>query len=64
MDKVILKKFAIESRQDLMQKIKNKINTFYVEEKFSKEQKGDLYLLSNEKHTFCLYRKYLPKPYG
>lgn len=54
MDKIILKKFAIESRQDLMQKIKNKINTFYVEEKFSKEQKGDLYLLSNEKHTLSL----------
>ena len=27
MDKAILKKFAIESRQDLMEKIKNKINT-------------------------------------
>ncbi len=26
MDKAILKKFAIESRQDLMSKIKNKIN--------------------------------------
>ena len=28
MDKAILKKFAIESRKDLMEKIKNKINTF------------------------------------
>ena len=26
MDKAILKKFAIESRQDLMEKIKNKVN--------------------------------------
>ena len=48
MDKNILKKFAIESRQDLMEKIKNKINTFYVEEDFKNEQKGDLYILSNE----------------
>ena len=54
MDKNILKKFAIESRQDLMEKIKNKINTFYVEEDFKNEQKGDLYILSNEKHSLSL----------
>ena len=44
MDKAILKKFAIESRQDLMNKIKNKINTFYVNEEFKSEQRGDLYI--------------------
>lgn len=54
MDKAILKKFAIESRQDLMAKIKNKINTYYIDEEFSKEQKGDLYILSNEKHSLNL----------
>ena len=54
MDKTILKKFAIESRQDLMGKIKNKINTFYVDEDFKNEQKGDLYILSNEKHSLSL----------
>ena len=54
MDKSILKKFAIESRQDLMEKIKNKINTFYVDEDFINEQKGDLYILSNEKHSLSL----------
>ena len=37
MDKAILKKFAIESRQDLMDKIKSKINTFYVDEEFNSE---------------------------
>ena len=37
MDKAILKKFAIESRQDLMEKIKNKINTFYIDEDFKNE---------------------------
>ena len=41
MDKGILKKFAIESRKDLMEKIKNKINTFYIDEPFKKEQKGN-----------------------
>lgn len=54
MDKNLLKKFAIESRQDLIEKIKNKIKTFYVDETFSNEQKGDLYILSNEKHTLSL----------
>lgn len=54
MDKNILKKFAIESRQDLMEKIKNKINTFYVNENFKNEQKGDLYILSNDKHSLSL----------
>ena len=54
MDKSILKKFAIESRKDLMEKMKNKINTFYVSEYFNKEQKGDLYILSNEKHSLSL----------
>jgi len=54
MDKALLKKFAIESRQDLMEKIKNKINTFYVNENFKNEQRGDLYILSNDKHTLSL----------
>lgn len=54
MDKTILKKFAVESRKDLMEKIKNKINTFYIDEEFKKEQKGDVYILSNEKHSLSL----------
>lgn len=59
MDKNILKKFAIESRQDLMEKIKNKIKTFYVDEEFKNEQKGELYILSNEKHSLNLtYEEY------
>ena len=51
MDKAILKKFAIESRKDLMEKIKNKINMFYIDEKFNREQKGDIYILTDERHT-------------
>ena len=54
MDKNILKKFAIESRQDLMDKIRNKIRTFYIDEDFNSEQKGDIYILSNEKHSLNL----------
>ena len=54
MDKSILKKFAIESRQDLMDKIRNKTKTFYVDEDFHNEQKGEVYVLSNEKHSLSL----------
>lgn len=54
MDKVILKKFAIESRKDLMDKVRNKIKTFYVDEEFNSEQKGDIYILSNDEHSLSL----------
>lgn len=54
MDKSLLKKFAIESRKDLMDKISNKIKSFYVDEEFSKEQKGDIYILSNNNHLLNL----------
>ena len=57
MDKAILKKFAIESRQDLMQKIESKIKLFFVDETFSKQQNGDVYVLSNEKHTLSLSKE-------
>ena len=54
MDKTILKKFAIESRQELMNKIRSKIKTFYIDENFYSEQKGDIYILSNEEHSLSL----------
>ncbi|MEG1008615.1 MAG: SAM-dependent methyltransferase, partial [Clostridia bacterium] len=57
MDKGILKKFAIESRQDLMNKISNKINTFYLEEEFKKVRKGEVYLLSNENNSLSLTKE-------
>lgn len=57
MDKNVLKKFAIESRQELMNKIENKIKLFYIDEEFSKEQKGDIYVLSNENTTLSLSKE-------
>lgn len=57
MDKNILKKFAIESRKDLMQKIESKIKSFYVDETFSKQQNGDVFVLSNDKHTLSLSKE-------
>ena len=50
MDKTLLKKFAISSREDLSVKIKNKIDNYYIDEEFSKEQNGDTIVLQNSKH--------------
>ena len=57
MDKTILKKFAIESRQDLMQRMENKIKTFYIDEEFSKQQSGDVCILANSKHSLNLSKE-------
>ena len=57
MDKAILKKFAIESRQDLMQRMEKKIKTFYIDEEFSKQQSGDVYILANAKHSLNLSKE-------
>lgn len=57
MDKAVLKKFAIESRQDLMQRMENKIKAFYIDEEFSKQQSGDVYILANAKHSLNLSKE-------
>lgn len=54
MDKTILRKFAIESKIDLTKKIETRINSLYIDEQFDKEQKGDIFVLSNEKHKLNL----------
>ena len=54
MDKNVLKKFAIESRKELVEKITNKINRYFVDEDFSVNQNGEVYVLTNEKHTLRL----------
>ena len=54
MDKAVLKKFAIESKVDLTKKIENRINSLYLDEQFDKEQKGDIFTLSNDKHKLNL----------
>ena len=57
MDKNVLKKFAIESRQELMDKVSNKIKKFYINEEFKISQNGEVSVLSNEKHTLSLTKK-------
>ena len=54
MDKAVLRNFAIESRKDLMEKIDRKIKLFYVDEEFKKDNRGDVIVLSNDKHTLTL----------
>ncbi len=54
MDKTILRKFAIESKIDLTKKIETRINSLYIDEQFDTEQKGDIFVLSNEKHKLNL----------
>ena len=54
MEKSNLKKFAIESRNELVEKISNKIKTYFVDEEFDKEQRGDLFVLYNKNHTLNL----------
>jgi hypothetical protein len=54
MDKTVLRNFAIESRRDLMEKIDRKIKLFYVDEEFKKDNRGDVIVLSNDKHTLTL----------
>ena len=57
MDKTVLRNFAIESRKDLMEKIDRKIKLFYVDEEFKKENRGDVIVLSNDKHTLTLTKE-------
>ena len=54
MDKNVLKKFAIESRQELMEKVANKINRYFVDEEFNVNQNGEVYVLVNDNHTLRL----------
>lgn len=54
MDKAILKKFAVESKTELTKKIETRVNSLYIDEQFDKEQKGDIFVLSNEKHKLNL----------
>lgn len=49
MDKSMLRKFSIESRELLMEMIENQLKIYKVDEDFEKNQTGDLIILKNEK---------------
>lgn len=40
-----------------MQRMGNKIKTFYIDEEFSKQQSGDVYILANSKHSLNLSKE-------
>lgn len=55
MDKAVLKKFAIESRSDLMSRMSKEIDKLYYNENFDVIKQGELYILTNdENHTLKL----------
>lgn len=54
MNKISIKEFAIESRKDLIEKIKLKLKFYYVEENLNVIKNGDMYVLSNENHNLNL----------
>lgn len=51
MDKALLKKFATESRNDLMKAVENQLKIYCVDEEFDKTQSGDFMILKNSKHS-------------
>lgn len=57
MDKNILKKFAMESRTELMDKVRSKIDRFYITEDFKVNKQGDIVNLVNERHSISLDEK-------
>lgn len=57
MDKAILKKFAIESRQDLIKKMNDKISSFYINEEFNVIQNEEVYKVFNDRHILHIKTK-------
>ena len=57
MDKNILKKFAIESRQDLMDKIRRKIDSLHIEEDFNVIQNEEVYKVFNKDYILPIKTK-------
>lgn len=57
MDKNILKKFAMESRTELMDKVRSKIDRFYITEDFQVNKQGDIVNLVNRNHSISLDEK-------
>lgn len=55
MNKAVLKKFAIESRSDLMSRMSKEIDKLYYNENFDVNKQGELYILTNDmNHTLKL----------
>ena len=57
MDKNVLKRFAIESRKHLHEKVADRYALYYLDEEFDEVEKDELYTLNNEKHNLVLTKE-------
>ena len=57
MDKNVLKRFAIESRKHLHEKVADRYALYYLDEEFDEVEKDELYTLTNEKHNLVLTKE-------
>lgn len=57
MDKNVLKRFAIESRKHLHEKVTDRYALYYLDEEFDEVEKNELYTLTNEKHNLVLTKE-------
>ena len=57
MDKNVLKRFAIESRKHLHEKVADRYALYYLDEEFDEVEKNELYTLTNEKHNLVLTKE-------
>lgn len=57
MDKNVLKRFAIESRKHLHDKVADRYALYYLDDEFDEVEKDELYTLTNEKHNLVLTKE-------
>lgn len=57
MDKNVLKRFAIESRKHLHEKVADRYALYYLDEEFDEVEKDELYTLTNEKHNLVFTKE-------
>ena len=57
MDKNVLKRFAIESRKHLHEKVADRYALYYLDEEFDEVENNELYTFTNEKHNLVLTKE-------
>ena len=57
MDKNVLKRFAIESRKHLHEKVADRYALYYLDEEFDEVENNELHTLTNDKHNLVLTKE-------
>lgn len=57
MNRATLKDFAIDSRKNLIERVKIKLNLYYINESFEVQKNSDIYILTNSNHSLSLTNK-------